>query len=241
LDEKVDKKRLETFPLVSYAAQYWVEHAQYEGVAERVQGPMEELFNPEKHHCATWISIHDVAQGNLYPSFGNSTQQQSLPGAAELCYAALCGFTGVVEYLIMTCAQDVNAHYGYLTPLHAASGRGHAEVVHLLLQHNVDVNIRDSSGGMWTPLHSASRLRYSNVVQLLLEHGADVTAQTAANNTPLWLASSSGHVEVVRLLLDHGADVHTRGQNSRTPYQTAIQSGHVDVAQLLLEHGAERN
>jgi hypothetical protein len=201
---------------------------------------MEELFDPQKHHFAAWISIHDVAQEDGFPSFGRSAQLPS-PGEAELCYAASCGFTGVADYLITIWAQDVNAHYSWLTPLHAASGHGHAEVVHLLLRYDADVNIRDRSGGRWTPLLFASSLAHANVVQLLLEHGADVNAQTTANNTPLWIASFHGHVEVARLLLEHGADVHTQGHDNRTPYQVAIKYGHAEVAQLLLEHGAERD
>jgi hypothetical protein len=241
LDEKVDKKRLDTFPLVSYAARHWVEHAQYEDVAERVQGPMEEFFNPQKHHLVAWISIHDVGQENLYPPFGHSAQEPLLPGVVGLWYAALCGFTGVANYLIMTCARDPNAYYCQETPLHMASVRGHAKVVHLLLQHNADVNVRCRGSGRWTPLHYASIRGHANVVQLLLEHGADVTAQTVANNTPLFLASFHGHVEVLRLLLEQGADIHTRGQNNQTPYRAAIENRRVEVAQLLLEHGAERD
>ena len=222
LDEKVHEKRLDTFPLVSYAARYWVEHAKYEDVAERVQGPMEELFNPQKHHFAAWISIHDVARGNVYSYFDQSTQQPPPLGAAELFYAALCGFTGVADYLIVICAQDINAHYSLLTPLHAASARGQAAVVHLLLQHNAEVNIRCTSGGRWTPLLSASRFGHANAVQLLLEHGADATAQNVHNCTSLWFASYGGHVEVVRLLLEHGADIRTRGPFNKTLYQRAI-------------------
>jgi len=37
LDENVHKKHLETSPLVSYAAQHWVEHAKYGDVASHVQ------------------------------------------------------------------------------------------------------------------------------------------------------------------------------------------------------------
>jgi Ankyrin repeats (3 copies)/Ankyrin repeats (many copies) len=236
----VDETRLDTLLLVSYAAQHWVEHAKYEDVAERVQGPMEELFNPQKHHFAAWISIHDAARGTVY-SYFDSTPQLPPPGAAELFYAALCGLTGVAHYLIVICAQDINAHYCLLTPLHAASASGHAEVVHLLLRHNAEVNIRCTSGARWTPLLSASRFGHANVVQLLLEHGADVTAQNVHNCTSLWFASYGGHVEVVRLLLDHGADIHARGPFNKTLYQRAIESGRVEVAQFLLEQGAERD
>ena len=239
LDEKVDESRLDTFPLVPYAACYWVEHAKYE-VAMRVQGPMEELFSPQKHHFAAWISIHDVARGKLF-SYFDSTPQLPPPGAAELFYAALCGLTGVADYLIVICAQDINARYHLLTPLHVASAHGHDDVVHLLLQHNAEVNVRCTSGGRWTPLLSASRFGHANAVQLLLEHGADVTAQNVHHCTSLWFASYGGHVEVVGLLLEHGADIHTRGPFNKTLYQRAMESGHVEVAQFLLEQGAERD
>jgi hypothetical protein len=63
LDESVDKKRLEEFPLAFYAAQHWVDHAKYEGVASRIQDAMEQLFNPSNPYLAvglgftTWIGM----------------------------------------------------------------------------------------------------------------------------------------------------------------------------------------
>ena len=40
LEENVDKERLATFPLASYAAQNWVDHAKFENVASQVQDTM---------------------------------------------------------------------------------------------------------------------------------------------------------------------------------------------------------
>jgi hypothetical protein len=48
LDDKTDKKRLKTFPLAFYAAQYWVDHAKFENVASQIRDAMKRLFRPGK-------------------------------------------------------------------------------------------------------------------------------------------------------------------------------------------------
>jgi len=239
LDKKVVENRLETFPLALYAAQNWVKHAKHEDVASRVQGFMEDLFNPKKPHLAAWISLHDVAQ-DWYRQFLSYGFTHSSPvETAALFYSALCGFSGVVEYLILTHTKDVNAHYRNLgAPLHVAAGFGHAEVVCLLLRHNANVNARCASYFDWMPLHFAAWKGYANIVQLLLDHSAEINAQATINNTPLCVASYNGHLDVVRLLLRYGADLHIRGGESRTPFQIVTNYRYVEVAQLLLEHGA---
>ena len=238
LDEYVDKKRLETFPLALYAAQRWLDHAKYEDVASRIQHTMEELFNPRKPYFAAWVWIHDVEWSDQR-SIDDLTQHPSPPKGNALYYAALCGFSGVVNHLVVKHGEDINYESGrWGTPLHATSDSGHAEVAHVLLQHNADVNARSAHHFEWTPLHFASEKGHAKVVQLLLEHGANVNAQSQGHSTPLWVASCNGCLEIVRLLLAHRADVHIRGQFSRTPFQQATWNQHVEVARLLLEHGA---
>jgi hypothetical protein len=243
LDEKVVKNRLDTFPLALYAAQNWVRHARYEDVASRMQGYMEDLFNPKKPHLAAWILLHDVARSwrrtlrTWSPTAGFT--DSSLPEVAALFYSALCGFSGIVEYLIRTHTKDINAQYCNLgNPLHVASGFGRAEVVCLLLQHNANVNVKCPGFYDWMPLHFASWRGYTKLVQLLLDHYAEINAQSTVNTTPLSVASHHGQLEVVRLLLRHGADLHIRASGSRTPFQFAARMHYVEVAQLLLEHGA---
>jgi hypothetical protein len=240
LDENVDKKRLATFPLAFYAAQYWVDHAKFEDVALRIQDGMERLFHPGSPYLAAWLWINDVDRGWFRRSIDDLTEHPSRLKATALYYVALCGFSGVANYLICTHGEDVNALGGGRgTPLRAASRKGHLDVVHLLLQHNADVN--DARGPMnWTALHEASDYGDPKVVNLLLEHGAEVNVISSAHNTPLWCASFWGHLEVVQMLLEHGADVHIRGEFNRTPYQDAMLKNHIDVARLLLlEHGAK--
>lgn len=40
LDNRIDNKGVKALPLANYAAPHWVEHAQFEGVASRVQEPL---------------------------------------------------------------------------------------------------------------------------------------------------------------------------------------------------------
>ena len=238
LDEDVINDHLEPLPLASYAAQSWVKHAKYEDVSSRVHDAMKLLFNPRKPHLATWIRGHsadpDFPEGSYCECPAESPQE------AALYYAAVCGFSGVVDYLI-TLADGVIAEFrrsGY--PLHAASDVGHAEVVYLLLQHNVDVHAKLTSHFDWTSLHLASANGHAEVAKLLLDYGAYIDALSTSNSTPLKFASENGHLEVVRLLLINGADVHIQDEDGYTAFQRATHYQHVELAQLLLEHGAEK-
>jgi len=234
----VDENHLEPFPLALYAAQNWVSHAKYEGVAPRVQDAMESLFDPTKPQLAAWVRLHDVDVD--FPQYGTSRTCCRPSQAAALYYAAVCGFSGVADYLI-THADDVDAEFrrsGY--PLHAASNIGHVEVVSLLLQHNVDVHAKVTSCCDWTSLHFASTSGHAKIALLLLEHGAKIDALSNVNRTPLRFASENGHLEVVRLLLSNGADVHIRDTSGETAFKKATENQHVEIAQLLLEHGAEK-
>ena len=241
LDENVDKKRLRTFPLALYAAQHWVEHAKYEDAASRVQNAMEELFNPTKPYFVAWVWLHDVDKFWDRQSIGRLTELPSPPSGTALYYAALCGFSGVANYLIITHAKEINAMGGsWGAPLHAASIRGHLGVVSLLLQYNADVNVKSKGYYNWTSLHLASSFGQAKVAQLLLEHGADVNALSTSNSTPLEWASRSGYLEIVRLLLINGADMHIPDENGHTVFQKATKNQNVEIAQLLLEHSAEK-
>ena len=107
--------------------------------------------------------------------------------------------------LFLENGADVDGRdYGVLrrTLLHVASVVGRIDVIHLLLRHNPDVNVRDSPAQ--TPLHFASQFGRTEVAQLLLKYGADVNAEDNTPYTPLDWADESCH-DIVKLLLEHGA------------------------------------
>ena len=122
LDENVDKKRLKGFPLALYAAQHWVDHAKHEDVASRIQGAMEQLFNPSKPYLPAWNWIHDVDSFEAPKTIDDLKERPEWPKATALYYAALCGFSGLANYLIITHGENVHAECGKCgSPLHAAS------------------------------------------------------------------------------------------------------------------------
>jgi len=85
------------------------------------------------------------------------------------------------------------------TPLHAASFRGHAEVIELLLAHGADANARDVRG--WIPLHQAVDQGHALAVEWLIANGADVNARMKGGGfTPLDLAYMREHNGLADLL-----------------------------------------
>ena len=239
LDEKVDKKRLSKFTLAFYAAQHWVNHAQFEDVASRVEDAMERLFDPKKPYLAAWTWIHDV-DWNVKRIIDDLEECPSPPKATPLYYSTHCGFTEVAKHLIVTHREDVNAGHGrYGPPLHAASRNGHLDTARLLLAHNADVN---SSKRSSIPLRRAYDGRHLEVMRLLLEHGADVDMRSGyAFGTALHDASYWGEAEIVQLLLQHGANANAAGVMNQTPLHLCYGANddYVKVAKLLLEYGAD--
>jgi len=151
----------------------------------------------------------------------------------------------VVQYLLKHGADvDTEANTKHSTPLHLASFHGGSKVAQLLLDHGVDINVRDKEGR--TPLHESlidledgMADYYIDAVRSLLEHGADVGALDNNHLTPLHVALQYGNIRATRVLLEHGADVHALDNNHSTPLHFISQHGEDGAARVLLEHGAD--
>ena len=237
-------------PLVGYAAEHWVAHAQDEKVRSCLRKAMEYLFDVDKPYFAAWLKLHDM---DRYPRDRPSGFTLFAPfsksGATPLYYAALCGFQDLVEYLIANNREHVNAEGGFLvTPLVAALARRHFQTAKILHDNGANPDVRSSTGR--SPLHSAAYYGKFDVVQELLKFKADVNVRDAQGYTPLRYASQGPYSSftnlkftallsnVARLLLKHGADVNAAGYNRWTPLHEAVQLGRVEVVRVLLEHGA---
>ena len=222
--------------LASYAAEYWVAHAQVENVASRIRDGMEHLFNPEEPFFSAWVKLYDIVPHNFTPCPPIQAE------AAPSYYAAFCGFLGIVEHLILKYPQYANAIGGDAgTALHAASNTGHLEVVRSLLKCGVDVDSR----GYWdcSPLQRASMDGHLKIVQCLLDHGADPNFQDRSQFTPLSLAVRNlRHFEIVRALLEHNADANLQDKDGFTPLHRASElSRDPEIVRLLLKFGANPN
>ena len=237
LDDRVDRDKIGNFPLALYAAEYWVNHAQFEDVSSDIRRGMELLFDKNKPHFAACLRLYDI-DGTF--DFLTPTIHSAMPYPTPLYYAALCGFLDISEYLIHAYPQDVNARGGnHVTALHAAVDNGHHSVAKLLLGHGADMEFRDSRSQ--TPLHRASYRGYAEVVSLLIDNGADLNAGDYIQKTPLYLAAEYGRKDVARLLLEKKADVNHPDIYGMIPLHLASGEGHDHIVQLLLDHGADAN
>ena len=240
-------------PLRGYAAEKWVEHAQFENVLSRVEDGMRPLFDPTKPYFAEWLKSHIIDEKweyFIHDSSHRTYQYTSLlrkPASSIvdyapscLYYASLCGFHDLAQHLISGYPQHVNARVGYnQSPLVAALFKRHWQVAELLFQNGAAVEVIIS--GAITSLHAASTDRMVHVARWLLEHGADGNAQMQDGSTPLLLAIRKGCIELVRILLEHGVDVNTRDVDEQSPLHCASRLGHIDIVRLLIQHGAEAN
>lgn len=122
--------------------------------------------------------------------------------------------------------------------LHMAATHGYLELLKLFLQHDVNVNLRNSLA--MTPLLSAIvNHGGADVVQLLLSHGADVDAVNIHGFTALHHASFRKDSRIVELLLQKGANYDAITSGGWTPLAIAAHKRNWDHVRLLLRHGAD--
>ena len=237
LADGVNEDDVGDIPLVRYAAQYWVNHAQFEKVASRIRDAMEYFFDADKPHWAAWCRVQMIDKQWL--QFHPEWSQDAFP----LYYASLGGFYDVAEHLVGKHPEQINAMGGRMgTPLVAALCGKHFEVAELLHRNGADVNVRDH----WrdTPLRESYRAGVLDVVPWLLDHGVDVNAQGYAGLTSLHSAVLYRNTRGFHILIEYNADIHTRDDDGESPLHCAARYGdrnRVDMMQVLLDHGANPN
>lgn len=121
--------------------------------------------------------------------------------------------------------------------LFRASGRGHLDVVRLLLEAGAKTELGDCF--RTTPLHQAAVYGHPQVARLLLDARADTEARDRFRETALHAAAGQGHVDLVRQLLDAGADKEAREDIGHRPLHVAAKKGHLDVVRLLVDSRAD--
>jgi ankyrin repeat protein len=162
------------------------------------------------------------------------------PEGQPLYYASLCGFRGLVEHIIVTHSSDINSRGGlHVTPLHAASIKGHSDVASLLPENGADLNYCDDNGRV--PLHKASQggrvvtvQSSMEVAQLLIISSADVNVTDNKGWTPLHVAARNGHREIARLLLESGASIDAQKELIPTPLFLACAHGQLEFSRFLV-------
>jgi ankyrin repeat protein len=228
--------------LVRYAAEHWVDHAQFENVSSHIRDGMEHLFDPDKPYFAAWLQVFDIdtrpVHDSLLYEFASSICKTS-NSATPLYYAALCGFHDLAEQLIIKYPQQVNTTGGYyVSPLGAALRGGHLKIAQVLHERGADVDVQGRIN--YTPLFGASCFGHFETIQWLLSHRANPNNRGKPDGwTSLHAAAYFSHVEVSRLLLQYKVDINAHDNKGRTPLHVAVQYKRINVARLLLEHGAD--
>jgi outer membrane protein assembly factor BamB len=150
------------------------------------------------------------------------------PKNEELWRAAKMGQADVVETLLNEGLEvDAETDYG-VTALQFAAGRGHLDVVRVLLAHDANVNQRDRFYGI-APLWWAASKQHWKVVAALLEAGASGADEI------LPVAAAAGAVDAVRTALQRVINEEVLDRAL-----AATPEGQTEVIELLESAGARR-
>jgi ankyrin repeat protein len=108
-----------------------------------------------------------------------------------------------------------------MSPLCAASHKGHVDVVRLLLAAGADVNAADELGMRALSWAMQGPKRFE-VAKVLLEAGAEVNFLSWRGRIPLAVACGHADVPLIELLVQYGADPNIAGPRTLTVLQSAV-------------------
>ena len=266
IDSSMKKRTIEGYPLAPYAGQHFGDHVEFENVLPHVAEGVDSLLDPDKPHFDVWIWLRindwdpfvwhnswmdEQPQANTRPWGPTHLFPKYPPRVSPLYYVAAFGHFSLTRRLISKRPQYLYATDDKCcTPLHIAVLAGQVEVSQLLIEHSINLDIRDTED--WTLLHMAAYRGLFEISQILLErHGAIEACLNMRNKkgrTALHLASRNHHSDIVELLLKLGAHVQAQDYHNMTPLHLAIQGPATwflvdderssSITQLLIAHGA---
>ena len=230
-----------SYPLVGYAAKYWIPHmttSKTNWGSKVLRELIMILFDPEQVYYNNWTRIFRIDMP--WRALEQSKHQAALP---PLYSAAYLGLDFVCEHLIQK-GVDVNASGGLFgTPLQAAALGGHISAVQKLL--NAGASIDDQGGTFQTPLEAAASGGHEAIVRLLLERGAipqNRKTLSDRHGDALFVAAGRGYDKICELLLNYGAEDYwmMKGRPG-SALHAATLGGYKDVVHLLILQGRKHD
>ena len=127
------------------------------------------------------------------------------------------------------------------TPLHQAAGKGHKDMVSLLLREGCPTNVPTDNG--MSAAHVAARFGEVDIIEMLVEQGLDVNLVDNRGGTPLHTAVVHDQLESVCTLVRSGgkASMTMVADHGGTPLHQAVAKGYNDIVTLLLDEGCPVN
>lgn len=135
------------------------------------------------------------------------------------------GWDEIAKFLLEGHKADPNSLGGpFHSPLQAAAGFGHIDMVRLLFIHKANPNAVGGNHG--TALLAAIRGRHDDLIQTLLNHGADPNVPFKGK-LPLEAAFEAGNeVTVLHLLKQSRTDSTDGDENKTQPRKPLVMGGH---------------
>ena len=228
--DKAFDDRMEAYPLLQYASQYWVRHAR--DTLETGISPLSLAFLRQDTKVASSVQASEV-----FGSRAVMRSQRFRRDVRGLSVAVSNGLYNLTVALLHDAASIEEEDSEGQRPLHRAASNGHDEITLLLIEHQANIHATSHSGA--TALHYAASHGHQQIVHLLIDKGEVIGTCDKSGSTPLHLAASNGHREISKMLLDHGADIEAKDAYGATALYRAAENGHHDCLRLLVESGAQ--
>jgi hypothetical protein len=127
------------------------------------------------------------------------------------------------------------------TPMLRAAGKGHTEVVKLLLDRGANPRLKTEEGQ--TILHEAAKSGVKELVSLAIRAGVKANEPDRRGLSPLFnlVANDKDSVDAAKVLLASGADPNAGSSEGITVLDIAAAQLAVGVTRVLIEKGAQVN
>jgi ankyrin repeat protein len=209
------------FPLASYAANFWTEHARIsDGWSQQQRDLSMELLTRKNPAFRAWSHL------------GARRLSEQLP----LLAASSEGLTDAVRMILHKSDNDIDTQWNERNALHEASAKGYEEIVEMLLQRGADVNIPSGRYGA-NALGIACEKGHEGIAIRLLAKGADANAEHGWSWTgnAFAIACRQGRESVVERMLTTGALVGTRWEDVDAAMAVAIEKKYYTIVETLFD------
>ncbi|KIX06929.1 uncharacterized protein Z518_04905 [Rhinocladiella mackenziei CBS 650.93] len=183
------------------------------------------------------LGISKLKLSDVLESSTSDIDGTDIRGATALWWSAAQGNIPALRMLLENGASHAIGAAMSQTPLHMARN---AEVVRSLLQHQAQVDARDTAGR--TPLHCFCYRQVgasAGIVREILKGGADVNAVASGGQTPLHYATMFDNAILIPPLLEFGADINALKDENVTPLMAGIRYDKSRAVKCLLENNAD--